>query len=153
MGSWGYAPFENDQAQDFLYRVSSILEKSMLRYVSAKTPAGRRHKQHDAFAAVEAFCQLKALHTGLCDRSKSGKKGYTFLADLALDTVEALENDEEFVSSWRRPGLFLNVVKLRRRSVLAIVKKARSAEEILKHLFGKKPKSAKKAKRRRAKKA
>ncbi len=149
MGAWGYQPFENDQACDWIYDFEKKIEKTLARYVHQK---GRHHRaarhniakatkrrivvsdrpnarfytgQHETFAALEAALALSASFGGM----------RLEIAELALSAIKKLASDVEFVESWERPGRYLFALAWRKGRVESELDDARKRRKRLEAMF------------------
>jgi hypothetical protein len=111
MGSWGYEPFENDYAMEWLDNdVASVLLAQVTAKLAAFIQGGfeddiEKHQAEAAVALLILFCDSgntpieSACPINLYQQAK--EQG---VFDLAITTIQLLLQDTVWISAWSEPN-------------------------------------------------
>lgn len=91
MGAWGYEPFDNDSALDWL---GHVVVRPIGNTLKVKPATARRYKYAEQIAAADLLLDLRKLSYGSTGR---------FLK-LASTHVAAALADEQYIASWQHPA-------------------------------------------------
>lgn len=123
MGAWGYGPWENDGALDWLGAPQDFLiayiKKTLSKFMQTKTDRSRSYQYEEVVAAAALLDELTPYRR--TNFKRGGKKVIGWgsipgtrlhlhyeaeiqkLYTLAAGAVVTVEGDDEFIKSWRTP--------------------------------------------------
>jgi len=108
MGYWGYKPHEGDGAQDLVLGVTRGVHKRV-HELFRKKYRGADASFHK-WDRVGVVCQLVEWSPGLVDE---------MIVDKALSDLDDLEDDEEWIETWKSPAQVRKAIKAMRRKLEA----------------------------------
>lgn len=107
MGAWGYGPFDNDDAGDWLLKVDDVAYAPLKRaadYGESYIESGKVDPQRWNEAYASAAIVVALGEHGQYDRR------YAELYAVAERALENMLMDADFVSSWKQPKKFIATV-------------------------------------------
>ena len=109
MGAWGYEPFDNDAALDWLGPIEKRIAEHIRHALRSKVP-----DTFEQIAAAQLLLDLTA--RGKTHVSISYEASRLGLYDLALKAVDIARADNEAIAQWRKPQEYAaQLASLRRR--------------------------------------
>lgn len=111
MGAWGYEPFENDSALDWLSTIEAKVEMAIGRYVRQRGKRRRRSSELSKgarFFTGQNECLVAIALAQSLARMRGGMQ--LELADLVVSALEKLRLDEAFLMTWDRPPAYVRVL-------------------------------------------
>jgi hypothetical protein len=115
MGAWGYEPFENDAAGDWLDPIENMLAKAIRSALETVKPSRHFDGYHEAVAAAALLAESSALESRINLAYLAEKSG---LFDLAIETVCEIENDAAYLAEWDKPNEARTALASLRRSLV-----------------------------------
>ena len=117
MGAWGYGPCDSDDAGDFF--------DELLKSKNATTIVGDAFGEENYSGTVRAAAHFLALIGGYA----SDRYLYIRQVKTAIQQLENLLGDEEWIGSWRGPKIAKRAIKKQVAVLKGIVKKSESSSQ------------------------
>lgn len=136
MGAWGYEPFDNDTALDWLHPIEDCAAKHIeaalraIKSLPAKSRGfGRGDGYHEALAAAALLLELSTRRATICICYHATQK--TNLYAWAVLAVEIIQRDAKWIADWKDPLKVTGMLRrLHRRLILRATLERKRAEKI-----------------------